>query len=106
MRRAQSTLEYSILIAIVAAAIITMRTYVQRSVQANIKTIEQQINAEIVRAPMSSGPSGPTLEDERQINGGSGALGQALEQIGPSDEGQINGGALDAAREQIGRALK
>lgn len=49
MRRAQSTLEYSILIAIVAAAIITMRTYVQRSVQANIKTIEQQINAEVVK---------------------------------------------------------
>ena len=47
MKRAQSTLEYSILIAIVAAAILAMQAYVQRSVQANLKTIEQQINAEI-----------------------------------------------------------
>ena len=49
MRRAQSTLEYSILIAIVSAAIITMHTYVQRAVQANLKTLEQHINAEVVK---------------------------------------------------------
>ncbi len=46
MRRAQSTLEYSILIAIVAAAIVAMHTYVQRAVQANLKMVEEQINAE------------------------------------------------------------
>ena len=49
MRRAQSTLEYSILIAVVAAAIVAMHTYVQRAVQANLKTVEQQINAEVVK---------------------------------------------------------
>ena len=49
MRRAQSTLEYSILIAIVAAAIVAMHTYVQRSVQANLKMVEEQINAEVVK---------------------------------------------------------
>jgi len=48
-RWGQSTLEYSVLIAIVAAAIIAMSTYVQRAVQANLKTIEQQINVEAVR---------------------------------------------------------
>ena len=47
MRRAQSTLEYSILIAVVAAAIAAMHTYVQRAVKANLKTIENQINAEV-----------------------------------------------------------
>lgn len=45
-RRGQSTLEYAILIAIVAAALTAMSTYVQRSVQANLKMIEDQINAE------------------------------------------------------------
>ena len=48
MRRGQSTLEYAILIAIVAAAIVAMKTYVQRSVQANLKMVEDQINAEAV----------------------------------------------------------
>ncbi len=45
MRRGQSTLEYAILIAIVAAAVIAMRTYVQRAVQANLKVVEEQVNA-------------------------------------------------------------
>lgn len=48
MKRAQSTLEYAVLIAIVATAIAAMHTYVQRSVQANLKMIEQQVNAEMV----------------------------------------------------------
>lgn len=48
MRRGQSTLEYAILIAIVAAAVIAMRTYVQRAVQANLKVVEEQVNAEMV----------------------------------------------------------
>ncbi|MEW6170043.1 MAG: hypothetical protein AB1472_00535 [Candidatus Omnitrophota bacterium] len=44
--KAQSTLEYAVLIAIIAAAFLAMRTYVQRSVQANLKAVEEQINAE------------------------------------------------------------
>ena len=47
MKRAQAILEYALLIAVVAAAFIAMRVYVQRSVQANLKMIEEQINAEV-----------------------------------------------------------
>jgi len=43
--RGQSSLEYAILIAAVAAAFIAMRTYVQRAVQANLKQIQEQVNA-------------------------------------------------------------
>jgi len=43
-KRAQSTLEYAMLVAVVAAAFIAMHTYVQRSVQANLKSLEDQIN--------------------------------------------------------------
>jgi len=46
MKRAQSTIEYVLLIAIVTAAFISMKIYMQRSVQANLKIIEDQINAE------------------------------------------------------------
>lgn len=48
MKRAQSTVEYVMLIAIVAAAIIAMSTYVRRAVQSNLKVVEEQINAEVV----------------------------------------------------------
>mgnify|MGYP001591779018 FL=1 len=44
-KKAQSTLEYAVLIAAVAAAFIAMRTYVQRGVQANLKMIENNVNA-------------------------------------------------------------
>lgn len=46
MRKGQSTIEYALLIAIVAAAFLAMHLYVQRAVQANFKLIEDQINAE------------------------------------------------------------
>lgn len=46
MRRGQSVLEYSVLIAIVAAAFLAMSVYVQRAVQANLKMVELQINAQ------------------------------------------------------------
>jgi Flp pilus assembly pilin Flp len=46
MRKAQSTIEYAVLIAIVAAAFLAMHLYVQRAVQANFKLIEDQVNAE------------------------------------------------------------
>ena len=45
MRKAQSVIEYAVLVAIVAAAFMAMHLYMQRSVQANFKIIEDQINA-------------------------------------------------------------
>lgn len=42
----QSTLEYGVFIAVVAAALMGMQVYVRRAIQANLKTLEQQINAE------------------------------------------------------------
>ena len=45
MKRGQSTIEYALLIAIVAAAFLAMHTYMQRAVQANFNVIEEQINA-------------------------------------------------------------
>ncbi len=46
IRKAQSTIEYVMLISVVAAAFIAMQMYVQRAVRANLKVIEEQINAE------------------------------------------------------------
>lgn len=46
MKRGQSTIEYALLIAIVAAAFLAMSLYAQRAVQANFKLIEDQINVE------------------------------------------------------------
>jgi hypothetical protein len=46
MKRAQSFLEYAILISIIAAAFAMMQLYVQRAVKAQLKLIEYQINAE------------------------------------------------------------
>ncbi|MFH1655888.1 MAG: hypothetical protein ABH954_04700 [Candidatus Omnitrophota bacterium] len=45
-KKAQSMLEYTLLIAVVAAAFVAMRMYVQRAVQANFKVIEDRINEE------------------------------------------------------------
>jgi len=42
----QSVLEYAILIGVVSAALITMSLYVRRAIQANLKTVQNQINAE------------------------------------------------------------
>ena len=47
--RAQSTMEYAIFVAVVAAALSAMTVYVRRSIQANLKTLENQINAEAAR---------------------------------------------------------
>lgn len=44
--KGQSILEYALLVAVVVAALMAMNTYVQRSIQANLKVIEDQINAE------------------------------------------------------------
>ncbi|MDD5196833.1 MAG: hypothetical protein WC937_02740 [Candidatus Omnitrophota bacterium] len=42
----QSILEYALIISVVVAALAAMSIYVQRSAQANLKVIEDQINAE------------------------------------------------------------
>lgn len=41
----QSILEYAMVIAVAVAALTAMTMYVQRSVQANLKNVEEQINA-------------------------------------------------------------
>ena len=46
MKKGQSTIEYALLIAIVAAAFLAMQLYMQRAVQANFRLVEDQINAE------------------------------------------------------------
>jgi Flp pilus assembly pilin Flp len=48
-RRGQSTMEYAMFIAVVAAALISMTMYVRRSIQANFKMVERQINTEALR---------------------------------------------------------
>lgn len=45
MKRAQSMIEYALLIAIVAAAFIAMHMYMQRAVQANFKVVEEHVNS-------------------------------------------------------------
>ena len=42
---AQSTLEYAVLIVVVAAALVAMNTYVRRAIQANVKNVEVELNA-------------------------------------------------------------
>jgi len=44
--RGQVTLEYAVMIAVVVAALTAMAIYVRRAVQANLKSLEDQINAE------------------------------------------------------------
>ena len=44
--RGQSTLEYAVFTAVVSAALIAMTLYVRRSIQANLKVLEDQINAQ------------------------------------------------------------
>lgn len=46
MKKAQSILEYAMIISVVVAALMAMNVYVQRSVQANLKMVEQRVNAE------------------------------------------------------------
>jgi Flp pilus assembly pilin Flp len=46
--RGQTELEYALFIGVVAAALIAMQLYVRRSVQANLKLLEEEINVEAV----------------------------------------------------------
>ncbi len=43
-KNGQSILEYALLVAVVAAAFVTMHIYMQRAVQANFKMIEDHVN--------------------------------------------------------------
>jgi len=43
-RRAQSFLEYAILIAVIAAALITMNTYMRRSITARLHEIQEEMS--------------------------------------------------------------
>jgi Flp pilus assembly pilin Flp len=45
MRKAQSIIEYAVLIAVVAAAFTAMYLYANRAVQANFNMIEDRVNA-------------------------------------------------------------
>jgi hypothetical protein len=45
-RKAQSTLEYAIIITVVIAALTAMSVYVQRAIMSGLKVVEKQINNE------------------------------------------------------------
>ena len=47
--RAAATLEYAMFVAVVAAALVAMSEYVRRAIQANLKGVEDSINAEAAR---------------------------------------------------------
>ena len=42
----QATLEYAVFVAVVAAAVGAMAVYVRRAIQANLKQVEDRLNAE------------------------------------------------------------
>ena len=46
MKKAQTILEYAMMIAVVVAALTAMSLYVQRSVQSNLKMIQERVNGE------------------------------------------------------------
>lgn len=47
--RAQSFLEYALIVSVVSAALVMMSLYVRRAVSANLNMIEQQVNIEAIR---------------------------------------------------------
>ena len=57
-KQGQSVLEYSLIVSVVIAALVTMNLYVQRSVKANLKMIENQINDEINAGTGGTGGTG------------------------------------------------
>ena len=42
-------MEYAMFIAVFVAALVTMAAYIRRSMQANLKTVEDQINTSAIR---------------------------------------------------------
>ena len=55
----QAVMEYAVFIGVVVAALVAMQLYVRRGIQANLKTLEDQINAEAVQGPATN-PTNPT----------------------------------------------
>ena len=47
--KAQSLIEYAILVGAVAAALLAMRTYMQRAVNVNLLIIQEEINESLSR---------------------------------------------------------
>jgi Flp pilus assembly pilin Flp len=43
-KRAQSFLEYTMLIMVIAAALLAMRQYIQRSINARLKQVQEELN--------------------------------------------------------------
>ena len=63
----QSVLEYAVVIGVVAAALAAMSVYIQRSIQANLKVTQDQINLEQKRNLLPAPPApepGPAPEPE------------------------------------------
>lgn len=48
IRRGQSIVEYAVFLAVVTAAVVAMQLYVRRGIQANLKSLEDRVNAEAV----------------------------------------------------------
>jgi hypothetical protein len=57
--RGQSTLEYALFVAVAASALAGMTVYVRRSIQANLKAIEDRINADALPRPEEEEPPEP-----------------------------------------------
>ena len=50
-RKAQTLIEYAIFVAVIVAALVAMSPYIRRALQANLKGLEDQINAEACSKP-------------------------------------------------------
>jgi Flp pilus assembly pilin Flp len=47
-KKAQSLVEYALLISTIAAAMVFMQTFIQRSVQGRLKQIEDELNEPVI----------------------------------------------------------
>jgi len=45
-KKGQNTLEYTVIVSVVAAALLAMSLYVRRAIQANLKILQDQVNFE------------------------------------------------------------
>jgi len=65
----QSLLEYAVVIAVVVAAIIAMGVYVQHSIQAHFKTLENRVNASVNKAHTAGEIQQPPEEPPEETSG-------------------------------------
>ncbi len=80
----QSTLEYALFIAVVAAALTAMGPYIQRAVQANLKQLEDQIN--VGAALQVPAPEAPAAVSIDQAEPSSQPTGGPSDPRGPQNE--------------------